>query len=215
VPNRRAPLAASHAWHVLVELSDTGSEDALAATLQDVIAQGLETGDVVDAALASSGPQRADFWEVRHSVSEGNKKAGMGINTDCAVPVSAVPEFIERATKAAHAVLPGVPVIVVAHLGDGNVHFIPLASFAQWQSFDDAEAVSHRVKQAVNEVAHELRGTFSAEHGIGQQLTNEMRLFKPAVEIDMMRGIKSLLDPHRLFNPGRLLPPSTDPQEIP
>jgi FAD/FMN-containing dehydrogenase len=125
--------------------------------------------------------------------------------------VSAVTEFIERATAATHSILPGVPVIVVAHLGDGNVHFIPLASFEQWRAFGDAEAVSHRVKHAVNEVAHALGGTFSAEHGIGQQLIDEMALFKPPVEIDLMRGIKRLLDPGNLFNPGRLLPPSPTP----
>jgi len=61
----------------------------------------------------------------------------------------------------------------------------------------------------VNEVAHQLRGTFSAEHGIGQMLTQEMQQFKPAVELDLMRGIKSLLDPLSLFNPGRLLPPAS------
>jgi len=211
VPGRRAPLSASYPWHVLVELADTGGEESLATVLNEVIAQGLDKGDVDDAAIASSGQQRADFWEVRHSVSEGNKKAGMGINTDCAVPVSAVPEFIERATQATHSILPDVPVIVVAHLGDGNVHFIQLASFEQWRSFGDADDVSHRVKHAVNEVAHELRGTFSAEHGIGQQLTREMNLFKPQVEVDMMRAIKHALDPNDLFNPGRLLPPATIP----
>jgi FAD/FMN-containing dehydrogenase len=211
VPGRRAPLRAPHPWHVLVELADTGGEEALSAVLQEVVADGLDKGEVTDAAIASSGRQRSDFWETRHSVSEGNKKAGVGINTDCAVPISAVPDFIDRATSATHAILPGVPIIVVAHLGDGNVHFIPLASFEQWRAFGDAEAVSHRVKHAVNEVAHALGGTFSAEHGIGQQLTQEMALFKPSVEVDTMRGIKRLLDPKNLFNPGRLLPPPPSP----
>ena len=208
VPGRRAPVDPSHPWHVLVELADTQRQEALASVLEEVVADALAGGEVLDAAIASSGRDRADFWQVRHSVSEGNKKAGMGINTDCAVPVSAVPAFIERATRAARSILQGVPIIVVAHLGDGNVHFIPLASFEQWRAFDDAEAVSHRVKHAIDEVAHELRGTFSAEHGIGQQLTPEMRLFKPPVELDLMRGIKRVLDPHDLFNPGRLLPPA-------
>ena len=211
VAGRRSPVLASHPWHVLVELADTGGAQALTAALEEVLEQGVSAGKVLDAAIAASGAQRAAFWELRHSVSEGNKKAGMGINTDCAVPVSAAPEFIERATRATHAILPGAPIIIVAHLGDGNVHFIPLASFEQWRSFPDPDAIAHRVKHAVNEVAHELRGTFSAEHGIGQVLTQEMRLFKPAVEIDMMRGIKSLLDPHDLFNPGRLLPPAVHP----
>ena len=213
VAGRRAPVDASHPWHVLVELADTGGEAVLVDALQDVLERGTAAGLVVDAAVAASGAQRAAWWEVRHSVSEGNKKAGMGINTDPAVPVSAVPAFIERATAAAHRILPGAPIIVVAHLGDGNVHFIPQASFAQWRAFADADAVAHAVKHAVNEVAHALGGTFSAEHGIGQVLTDEMALFKPAVELDMMRGIKSLLDPDDLFNPGRLLPAaSTTPR---
>ena len=206
VPGRRAPLPTSHPWHVLVELADTGGEAVLHEALQQVLEQGSEAGLVADAVIATTGAQRAAFWEVRHSVSEGNKKAGMGINTDCAVPVSAVPAFIERATQAAHTVVPGAPIIVVAHLGDGNVHFIPQASFAQWRSWPDPDAVAHAVKHAVNEVAHALGGTFSAEHGIGQVLTQEMALFKPAVEIEIMRGIKALLDPHQLLNPGRLLP---------
>jgi FAD/FMN-containing dehydrogenase len=111
--------------------------------------------------------------------------------------------------------------VVVAHLGDGNVHFIPMATFEQWRSHAEPDRMAHRVKHAVNEVAHDLGGTFSAEHGIGQVLTQEMALFKPAVEVDLMRGIKASLDPRNLFNPGRLLPPAphdpsvTQTQEAP
>lgn len=206
VRDRRSPVAGRHAWHVLIELSDAGNEQALDETLQSVLQLGIEQGLIEDAVLASSGAQRAAMWEVRHSVSEGNKKAGVGLNTDCAVPLSAVPEFIERATRAAHGVLPGLPIVVVAHLGDGNVHFIPMVGFTQWESLKDKQSLAESVKHAIDQVAHDLGGTFSAEHGIGQILRSEMALFKPAVEISMMRGIKQLLDPHDLFNPGRVLP---------
>jgi FAD/FMN-containing dehydrogenase len=211
VPGRRAPLPPTHEWHVLVELADNGSDAVLAEALQEVLAAGAEAGLVDDAVVAASGAQRAAMWELRHSVSEGNKKAGVGINTDCAVPVSAAPRFIEEATAAVHALLPGVPIIIVAHLGDGNVHFIPMLSFEANQALPDPEATQHAVKHAVNEVAHRLGGTFSAEHGIGRVLTPEMALFKPAVELRMMQGIKQLLDPHNLFNPHRLLPAAASP----
>ncbi len=206
VANRRAPVSTAYPWHVLVELAGTGSEAPLGEALRDVLERGLEAGLVTDAVVAASTAQRHAWWEVRHSVTEGNKKAGMGINTDAAVPVSAVPDFIARATDAAHRVLPGAPIIIVAHLGDGNVHFIPQASFEQWRSWDDPNAMALRVKHVVNEVAHELGGTFSAEHGVGQALIDEMRMFKPAVELELMRAIKSVVDPRNLFNPGRLLP---------
>lgn len=206
VENRRAPIDAGHPWHVLVELAGSGGDAALGEALEDVLEQGLEAGHVIDAVVATSTAQREAWWEVRHSVTEGNKKAGMGIVTDPAVPVSAVPAFIERATEAADRVLPGAPIIVVAHLGDGNVHFIPQASFDQWTSWPDPHAMALRIKHAVNEVAHALGGTFSAEHGVGQALTGDMALFKSPVELGLMLAIKSVVDPHNLFNPGRLLP---------
>ena len=208
VPGRRAPLPPTHKWHVLVELSDTRNEDALIEVMHQVLEEGSELGLVDEAVVATTGAQRAAMWEVRHSVSEGNKKAGVGLTTDSAVPVSVVPEFIERATAAVHEIVPGLPIIVVGHLGDGNVHFIPFFSFPQWEALPDREAVGQRIKHAVNEVGHALGGTFSAEHGIGQTLTAEMAIFKSPVELGLMRSIKQLLDPANLFNPGRLLPPS-------
>ena len=217
VADRRAPLSPSYPWHVLVELTDTCGESVLSSILENTLTSATEDGLLLDAAIASNGKQQADWWEVRHSVSEGNKKAGIGINTDPAVPLSAIPAFIEQATKAAHRIVPAAPIIIVAHLGDGNVHFIPQIQFAQWSALSSVQQdlLSHTVKQAVNEVACALAGTFSAEHGIGQALTDEMTLFKPAVELDLMQAIKQAIDPRKRFNPGRLLPnfppPSLDP----
>lgn len=208
VPGRRSPLASPQPWHVLVELADTGDSAALDQALQEVLEQASEKGLLGDAVLASTEAQRAAWWEVRHSVSEANKKAGMGLTTDCAVPVSAVPTFIAQATDAVRAIVPDMPVAVVAHLGDGNAHFIPFYSFAQWNALPDPEAAAQAVRHAVNEIAHALGGTFSAEHGVGRTQLAEMRSYKSAVELQLMRAIKQTLDPAHLFNPGRLLPPA-------
>ena len=156
--------------------------------------------------VAASEAQRAAFWLVRHSVSEANKKAGVGLTTDCAVPISAVPRFIAEATRAVRAYVPDMEVLVVAHLGDGNAHFIPFLRFAAWEALPDRDAAASAIKRSVNDVAHALGGTFSAEHGIGRTLLGEMADYKPAVELELMRSIKQALDPHNLFNPGRLLP---------
>ena len=43
------------------------------------------------------------------------------------------------------------------------------------------------------------------EHGIGQLKRAELARYKSAVELDMMRAIKSALDPHNLLNPGKVL----------
>jgi FAD/FMN-containing dehydrogenase len=206
VPERRDPFGEAHEWHVLIELADTQGGDEMADLLQRTLEQAAEAGLVVDAVVASNDSQRAALWEIRHSVSEANKKGGVGLTTDCAVPVSAVPAFIDQATRAVHAIVDGLAVLVVAHLGDGNAHFIPFFTFDAWRELADPAAMAAALRRAVNDVAHELRGTFSAEHGVGQTGLTEMAHYKSAVELSLMRAVKQALDPHNLLNPGRLLP---------
>lgn len=206
VPNRRSPLAGKHRWHGLVELADTGRGEALSQQLQQVLEAAAAEGLLEDAVIAGSEAQRGTLWEIRHSVSEANKKAGVGLTTDCAVPVSAVPDFIEQATRAVRAIVADLPVLVVAHLGDGNVHFIPFFSFEQWQGVPDQGAMAAAIRRSVNDIANAFGGTFSAEHGIGQTGLNEMARYKSALELGMMRTVKRAFDPRHLFNPGRLLP---------
>jgi FAD/FMN-containing dehydrogenase len=207
MPGRRNPLADAHPWHVLVELSDTGDAESLEARLQSVLEQAMAREWVADAVVAANHAQRNTLWELRHSVSEANKKAGVGLTTDCAVPVSKVPEFIARATDAVRALVPDMPVAVVAHMGDGNAHFIPFFTFDQWAALPDQTATGLHVRHLVNEISHSLGGTFSAEHGIGQTLIGEMAHYKPAAELQLMHAVKRAIDPQGLFNPGRVLPP--------
>ena len=207
VPGRRCPVAEPAGWHVLVELADAGDAAALDARLEAALAPALESGLILDAAIATSGAQRAQFWEFRHSVSEANKKGGVGLTSDTAVPVSAVPAFIDAATAAVHRIVPDLPIVIVAHLGDGNVHFIPFFSFETWAALADKDAMAHDVRRVVNDVAAAFGGTFGAEHGVGQTLVPEMARYKPPVELRLMHAMKRALDPKGLFNPGRLLPP--------
>ncbi len=206
VAERRCPLAGVAGWHVLVELSDTSDDAALDAVMQDVLERAFARDLVEDAAIGASEAQRAAMWEFRHSVSEANKKGGVGLTSDSAVPVSAVPAFISDATAAVRAIVADLPVVVVSHLGDGNVHFIPFFTFERWAALEDRDVMAARIRRAVNDVAAVHGGTFSAEHGVGQTLTAEMARYKPAVEIALMRAVKRAFDPMGLFNAGRLLP---------
>lgn len=206
VPDRRNPLQGNHDWHVLVELGDTRGAAEMEEVMQQILEQAMEQGLIEDAILAASDSQRATLWEIRHSVSEANKKEGMGLTTDCAVPVSAVPAFIEQATKAVHAIVPDLDIVVVGHVGDGNIHFIPMFKFDAWHALPDSHSMGNRMRHCVNDVAYHLNGTFSAEHGVGQTGLPEMAQYKSDIELALMRTIKQALDPHNLMNPGRLIP---------
>lgn len=206
LPGQRCPLGGEPRWHVLVELSDSCSADELGDVMQTLLERAVGSGLISDAAVAASEAQRNAMWGYRHGASEANRKAGIGLTTDCAVPVSAVPAFIAAATDAVRSIVPDLPVMIVSHLGDGNVHFIPFLSFEYWGGLADREGFAARIRRSVNDVAVRLGGTFSAEHGIGQLLVAEMARYKPAAEIAMMQAVKRALDPSGLFNPGRLLP---------
>ena len=91
-----------------------------------------------------------------------------------------------------------------SHL-QANVHFLTIFPRDFWSGLEDPLAYAASVRRSVYDIANQHRGTFSAEHGIGQSLTSEMTHFKSTVELDLMRKIKSLLDPKGLMNPGKVL----------
>lgn len=48
-------------------------------------------------------------------------------------------------------------------------------------------------------------GSISDEHGIGQAKREAARRYKDPLELQLMRTIKTALDPAGLMNPGKLL----------
>jgi FAD/FMN-containing dehydrogenase len=202
----KSPLDPTCPWHVLVELGNAGDEPGLRTGLEHVLQTALSQQLLTDAAVASSEAQRAAMWKIRHSVAEANLKAGAGIAHDIAVPVSKIPEFVHRVTPVLQRRFPGIRIVIVGHFGDGNLHFIPQFSFDVWNAFPDQTAIVAEVHRLTYDIAAELGGTFSAEHGIGQYLLAEMLHYKTEVELSLMRTIKHALDPKGLFNPAKVIP---------
>jgi len=203
------PIQGNHPWYVLVEAS-TGTEgDMLRNAIEQALATAMEDGLVLDATLAESGAQRDALWFIREAIVQSQKYEGGSIKHDISVPVSRVADFIARAGDAVKAAMPGIRPVPFGHVGDGNIHFNltqPVgvdtkAYLAEWEAMN----------RIVHEVALDLGGSISAEHGIGRFKRDEMRLVKSPVELDMMLRVKAALDPEGTLNPHALLPgPSGD-----
>lgn len=207
----RLPTDPTAPYAVLVELTDTYARADLAALLEELLATLAERGLLRDAAIASSEAQRAAFWRLRHGISEANRKAGMGLSTDVAVPVKDLAVFIERASQAVQARYPQLQIVLVAHMGDGNVHFIPRFSFDDWRALAQPAEVADEVRALVHDEAAALGGTFSAEHGVGHVLVHELERLRSPLELDLMRRLRHSLDPQGLMNPGKLTAPDGAP----
>ena len=202
IPGCRDPLARRYPWQVLVELSDT-LETPLRETLADVLEEAALAEEVADAVVASSEAQAAALWRLRESVSEAQKREGLSIKHDIAVPVSRIAQFIERADAVLAAAFPGVRIVCFGHVGDGNLHY----NQSRPADEDEGEFIAHTaaVNRIVHDVVAELGGTISAEHGLGQLKREEILRYKSPVEMEMMRAVKRALDPRGLMNPGKLL----------
>jgi FAD/FMN-containing dehydrogenase len=197
----RAPLEGQHPWYVLMELSS--SRDDARATLESILAQGMEQGIVDDAVIAANLSQRSGFWKLRDEMSAAQKPEGGSIKHDISVPVAAVPAFIAEANAAVVKFIPGARPVPFGHLGDGNIHY----NVSQPVGANTADFLGrwHDVNAVVFDIVLRMGGSISAEHGIGVLKRDELPEVKDKVAIDLMRAIKSMLDPLGIMNPGKVL----------
>ena len=197
----RDPLENKYPWYVLMELSSP--RDDARATLEAILSKGFEDGIVDDAVMAASLSQRQTFWKLRDEMSAAQKPEGGSIKHDISVPVVAVPDFIEQADAAVIKLVPGSRPVPFGHLGDGNIHY----NVSQPVGADAADFLSrwHEVNAVVFEIVLRMGGSISAEHGIGVLKRDELPEVKDKVAIELMRGIKAMLDPLGIMNPGKVL----------
>ena len=201
VPSAREPLPQHHAWYVLLDFAGGASEQALREELEMLLAEDADHGRLTDAVIAQSLAQREDLWRLRESIPDATRVTGPALRSDIAVAVSDIPEFVSRATAAVHAAMPGVRVVCFGHVGDGNLHFNVLPAPMSAARPDWAKPLY----AVLYDVVDGLRGSFSAEHGVGQAKRAELRVYKSETEIAMMQTLKQAFDPMNLMNPGKIL----------
>jgi FAD/FMN-containing dehydrogenase len=197
----RDPLESKHRWYVLMELSSP--RDDARATLEAILAEGLEDGIVDDAVIAANLSQRQAFWKLRDEMSAAQKPEGGSIKHDISVPVAAVPDFIAEADAAVVKLIPGSRPVPFGHLGDGNIHY----NVSQPVGGDTAAFMNrwHAVNKVVFDIVLKMGGSISAEHGIGVLKRDELPDVKDKTAIELMRAFKAMLDPNGIMNPGKVL----------
>ncbi|MEM1197916.1 MAG: FAD-binding oxidoreductase [Pseudomonadota bacterium] len=200
----RNPLDSYHPWYLLVEIAGGAAPGDMTPVLSDILEEAFEQGLISDAVLASSEAQYQAFWAIRERMSEAQKPEGGSIKLDTSVPVSLVPELISRGLAELKKVAPDARPLPYGHIGDGNVHF----NISQPEG-GDTDAFMARWAELtglINDIAIDMSGSISAEHGIGQSKTYMMPKVKSPLEMELLEGLKDLLDPAGILNPGKLLP---------
>ena len=174
-----------------------------ALDMEGLLAEALESGVVVDGAVATSDTQAQALWSLRENISEAQKREGFSIKHDISVPVSAIPNFLETADAALAQAYPCIRVVAFGHVGDGNLHYN--VSPPKGTRGEDFEVIEGAVNRITHDAVHAFNGSVSAEHGLGVLRRGEAARYKSAVELKLMHAIKQALDPQGIMNPGKAL----------
>ena len=193
------PLADAAPWYVLVEIS-SAADQGLPAQLASQLAAAGEAGAIDEAIIATSLAQAAAMWKLRESVPEAQRHHGASLKHDVSVPISAVPELIERGAELVRRLVPEGETLAYGHMGDGNLHFNVSRTGPDSPAF---QARRESLQEAIFDLVGELGGSFSAEHGIGRLKAAE--LARRADPVSVMRALKRALDPKGIMNPGKVL----------
>ncbi len=197
------PLDQAAPWYLLIELSSPNPRAGLCASLGDALAQAAAQGIVRDAAIASSLAQSNAMWKLRESVPEAQRHHGASLKHDVSVPVSRIPQLIERGAALVERLVPEGELVSYGHMGDGNLHF----NVGQRTDTSGAAFLSRArpLESAIFDLVESLGGSISAEHGIGRLKAAEFAARADPVELAAMRAVKRALDPRGILNPGKVL----------
>lgn len=201
IPNSQEPFAAQYRWYLLIQLSDVSK-----STMNEVLRNTVTgfTSPRFDYQITTEASVAEKWWALRSHISAAQKREGLSIKHDVSVPVSQIATFILHADAILKSSYPNVRILAFGHMGDGNIHYnVSMPDSDANKLFVDEQ--ESRVNTMVYGVVHELGGSISAEHGLGQLKRDAIRDYKSALELEMMRKLKDSLDPQGLMNPGKML----------
>lgn len=163
--------------------------------LERLPGEALEDALAVDVVVAQSR-QAARFWALREGIVEGRSKRRYHVRSDVSVRLGAVPQLVATLKQMLAQEFPGWISQAYGHMSDGNIHFNALPP----ENPFDAEA--RQIGSRIFDITLSLQGSFSAEHGIGRSKADWFAKTAAPARLDLLRRIKSALDPDWRMNPG-------------
>ncbi len=193
----REPLEARHPVYAIMEVqgADPAGERAL---FDAVLEAGLEAGWIVDAVIAESNSDAADFWRLRDAVAEIFSVHKPTITFDVSVPQKHIGACVDALRARLSERFPGLQTLFFGHAGDCNIHLVAGPT-------DSHDPSGHSIEDEVYEIIRAFDGSISAEHGIGLHKKPWLHFSRNAAELATLRVLKQALDPRAILNPGKVL----------
>ena len=197
------PFKTPHPWYALIELTSAQKRDNIRANIEEILANALENNIIVDAVFAESDTQRRELWKIREELPAAQSREGASIKHDISVPVSDTVNFIVEASERLLKFLPGIRPCPFGHIGDGNIHYNLTQPVGMVK--EDFMARSTEINRIVHDLVIEMKGSISAEHGIGAFKLEELAHYASPSKMSLIRTIKHAIDPNNIMNPGKII----------
>ena len=194
------PFESICSFYALIEFENVAEQDLENA--MELFEYCLERGWIVDGTISQSRAQAENLWRLREDISETIAKFSPYKN-DISVKVSKVPEFLEELDALVTQVYPEFEIIWFGHIGDGNVH-LNILKPEQLEIGKFYESCS-KISEWVFDLVKKYGGSISAEHGIGMLKKPFLQYSRSPAELEYMKAIKRVFDPHNIMNPGKLI----------
>jgi glycolate oxidase len=186
--------------HLLIQL-DGNRQDAVDADME-LVGELCLKHHARDVLVAKDQRTRDRLWEARRMIIDAlNDESPVNHMEDVVVPRAGLPALLASIKDVARR--HSVRIVCFGHAGDGNVHVNVLKddiSNERWPS------LVADVRKEIYTLTLALGGTITAEHGIGATRRQYLAVALDQVQIDLMRGIKNIFDPHHILNPGKIFP---------
>jgi len=198
-PGAKTPFAEKYPYYALLEVEEgAGQESILETLLESFFEQGL----IADATISDSSAKFQELWSLRENITESINAAGQVRKNDIALPIDKLDPFIKDMERVLATVPATLTIVLFGHIGDGNLHINYLGD--RNIAKDTFQTTARSVEEKVFALLPKYGGTVSAEHGIGLVKKKDLHLCRSALEIQHMKQIKAIFDPHGIMNPGKI-----------
>jgi glycolate oxidase len=186
-------------WQALLLIEVDGIN--LDVLMQDCekIAEVMNQNQSEEILFADTAEQKAALWKIRRKVGEAVKSNSVYKEEDTVVPRAELPVLL-KGVKAIGSKY-GFHSVCYGHAGDGNLHVNIIKGDLSDEVWD--RELPKGIRE-IFELCKSLGGTISGEHGIGLVQKDYLPIVFPPKQLDLMRQIKLVFDPHYILNPGKI-----------
>lgn len=199
VPNVNVTIKEGIQAHLLIEVD--GNYPDILFTEAEKIMTVVEQFKIDEVLFADTEDQKNALWKMRRAVGEAVKSNSIYKEEDTVVPRYELPKLLHGIKEIGNKY--GFKSVCYGHAGDGNLHVNIVKGEmpdADWQT-----EIPKGIRE-IFELTVSLKGTLSGEHGIGYVQKNYMDIAFNNAQLQLMKGIKTVFDPHGILNPGKIFP---------